>query len=234
MGVGALNLNPLCLHWRCARYVPSIAYWFIFSSFVFSSIKSVLSVQLSLSWSIYTQFCSYESLYIEIYIFVISTDTLIVAVAPKPPVNHLLDDDVEDKEEDELVQFSCSTCKSFVMLDIFVFFIKVHLSFHFFRSSEYHKRQPCGRGNFLCFFETNWDCLVMCMHGAHLFSGKMKWHCAECNTYSTSSDIILMALFSLSMKAWIIIAMWFLLAPIAQKYDIGPLYVSNFFSYQKL
>ncbi|XP_062199140.1 uncharacterized protein LOC133901702 [Phragmites australis] len=38
-------------------------------------------------------------------------------------------------------------------------------------------------------------------------------------------DIILMALFSLSMKAWVIIAMWFLLAPIAQKYDVGPLYI---------
>ena len=48
--------------------------------------------------------------------------------------------------------------------------------------------------------------------------------------HSTSSDIILMALFSLSMKAWIIIAVWFLLAPIAQKYDVGPLYVSNLFS----
>jgi len=43
-----------------------------------------------------------------------------------------------------------------------------------------------------------------------------------------------MALFSLSMKAWIIIAMWFLLAPTAQKYNVGPLYVSNFFSTQKL
>jgi hypothetical protein len=38
-------------------------------------------------------------------------------------------------------------------------------------------------------------------------------------------DIILMALFSLSMKAWVLIAMWFLLAPIAQKYGVGPLYI---------
>jgi len=38
-------------------------------------------------------------------------------------------------------------------------------------------------------------------------------------------DIILMVLFSLSMKAWIIIAMWFLFAPIAQKYGLGPLYI---------
>jgi len=43
-------------------------------------------------------------------------------------------------------------------------------------------------------------------------------------------DIILMVLFSLSMKAWIIIAMWFLFAPIAQKYGLGPLYVSDNFS----
>lgn len=70
------------------------------------------------------------------------------------------------------------------------------------------------------------------MHGSHLFSGETKWQCIECNMQSAFPDIILMALFSLTMKAWIIIAMWFLLAPIAQKYDIGPLYVSNFFSYQ--
>ncbi|ONM35130.1 ubiquitin family protein, partial [Zea mays] len=113
-----------------------------------------------------SMFCSYESLYIEIYIFVISTDTLIVAVAPKPPVNHLLDDDVEDKEEDELkfrIPQMTTLCKR-----KFFMFLRDKL------------RLP---------------------------------------------DIILMLLFSLSMKAWIIIAMWFLLAPIAQKYDIGPLYI---------
>ncbi|KAL5672962.1 hypothetical protein ACJX0J_017268, partial [Zea mays] len=92
--------------------------------------------------------------------------TLIVAVAPKPPVNHLLDDDVEDKEEDELkfrIPQMTTLCKR-----KFFMFLRDKL------------RLP---------------------------------------------DIILMLLFSLSMKAWIIIAMWFLLAPIAQKYDIGPLYI---------
>ena len=59
--------------------------------------------------------------------FAISTGTLIVAVAPKPPANHLLDDD-EEEEEEELVQFSCSTSKRSVMFDIFVLFVKVHLS----------------------------------------------------------------------------------------------------------
>lgn len=66
-------------------------------------------------------------LYINIC-FAISADTLIVAVAPKGPANHLLDDDDEEEEEEELVQFSRSTSKRFVMLDIFVLFIKVHLS----------------------------------------------------------------------------------------------------------
>jgi uncharacterized membrane protein len=51
-----------------------------------------------------------------------------VAVAPKPPANHLLDNDDEEEEEEELVQFSCSTSKRSVMLDIFVLFVKVHLS----------------------------------------------------------------------------------------------------------
>uniref|UniRef100_A0A453KUA5 Uncharacterized protein n=1 Tax=Aegilops tauschii subsp. strangulata TaxID=200361 RepID=A0A453KUA5_AEGTS len=36
-----------------------------------------------------------------------------------------------------------------------------------------------------------------------------------------------MALFSVTMKAWIIITLWFLLAPIARKYEVGPLYVSS-------
>lgn len=51
-----------------------------------------------------------------------------MAVAPKPPANHLLDNDDEEEEEEELVQFSCSTSKRSVMLDIFVLFVKVHLS----------------------------------------------------------------------------------------------------------
>uniref|UniRef100_M8BLZ3 Uncharacterized protein n=1 Tax=Aegilops tauschii TaxID=37682 RepID=M8BLZ3_AEGTA len=38
-------------------------------------------------------------------------------------------------------------------------------------------------------------------------------------------DILLMALFSVTMKAWIIITLWFLLAPIARKYEVGPLYI---------
>lgn len=39
-------------------------------------------------------------------------------------------------------------------------------------------------------------------------------------------DILLMAIFSISLKAWIGIILWFLLAPVAQKWDIGPIYVS--------
>jgi hypothetical protein len=68
--------------------------------------------------------------YIYIYLFIyftISADTLIVAVAPKPPANHLLDDD-EEEEEEELVQFSCSTSKRSAMLDIFLYFVKIYPS----------------------------------------------------------------------------------------------------------
>ncbi|KAJ3692572.1 hypothetical protein LUZ60_011667 [Juncus effusus] len=38
-------------------------------------------------------------------------------------------------------------------------------------------------------------------------------------------DIVLMVIFSISLKAWICIILWFLLAPIAQKYSLGPLYI---------
>ncbi|CAD6219921.1 unnamed protein product [Miscanthus lutarioriparius] len=93
-------------------------------------------------------------------------DTLIVAVAPKPPANHLLDNDDEEEEEEEL-KFQIPQTTTLWKRKIFMF-LRDKL------------RLP---------------------------------------------DIILMALFSLSMKAWIIIAMWFLLAPIAQKYDVGPLYI---------
>lgn len=36
-----------------------------------------------------------------------------------------------------------------------------------------------------------------------------------------------MAIFSLSLKVWALIIMWFILAPIAHRWDIGPLYVSK-------
>ncbi|KAI3515020.1 hypothetical protein L1887_13769 [Cichorium endivia] len=38
-------------------------------------------------------------------------------------------------------------------------------------------------------------------------------------------DIVLMAIFSLSLKVWALIIMWFILAPIAHKWDVGPLYI---------
>lgn len=34
-----------------------------------------------------------------------------------------------------------------------------------------------------------------------------------------------MVIFTLSLKAWIIVVMWFILAPVAHRYDLGPLYV---------
>lgn len=38
-------------------------------------------------------------------------------------------------------------------------------------------------------------------------------------------DMLLMAIFSLSTKAWAVIIMWFILAPIAHRWDVGPLYI---------
>lgn len=38
-------------------------------------------------------------------------------------------------------------------------------------------------------------------------------------------DIILIGIFSLSVKAWAFIILWFILAPIAHRWDLGPLYI---------
>jgi len=40
------------------------------------------------------------------------------------------------------------------------------------------------------------------------------------------SDIILIAIFSLSLKAWAFVILWFIMAPVAHKWDLGPIYVS--------
>lgn len=40
------------------------------------------------------------------FVFMIPVDTLIVAVAPKPPAKHLHDDD-DEEEEEELVRVFC-------------------------------------------------------------------------------------------------------------------------------
>ncbi|XP_071696041.1 uncharacterized protein [Rutidosis leptorrhynchoides] len=37
-------------------------------------------------------------------------------------------------------------------------------------------------------------------------------------------DMLLMAIFSLRIKVWAVITMWSILAPIAHKWDVGPLY----------
>ncbi|KAK3129296.1 hypothetical protein QOZ80_6BG0476610 [Eleusine coracana subsp. coracana] len=92
-------------------------------------------------------------------------DTLIVAVAPKPPANHLRGDDDNDDEEELKFKIPQTT--------------------------------------------TRWKRKIFTF-----LRDKLRL-----------PDIILMVLFSLSMKAWVIISMWFLLAPVAQKYGIGPLYI---------
>ncbi|XP_004509013.1 uncharacterized protein [Cicer arietinum] len=38
-------------------------------------------------------------------------------------------------------------------------------------------------------------------------------------------DILLMVIFTLSLKAWVLIIMWFVLAPVAHRWDLGPLYL---------
>ncbi|XP_010516712.1 PREDICTED: uncharacterized protein LOC104792292 isoform X1 [Camelina sativa] len=38
-------------------------------------------------------------------------------------------------------------------------------------------------------------------------------------------DIILMGLFSLSLKMWVIITLWFILAPIAHRWKLGPIFL---------
>ncbi|KAK1306463.1 hypothetical protein QJS10_CPA10g01115 [Acorus calamus] len=38
-------------------------------------------------------------------------------------------------------------------------------------------------------------------------------------------DILLMAIFSISLKAWIATILWFALAPVAYRWDLGPLYI---------
>lgn len=38
-------------------------------------------------------------------------------------------------------------------------------------------------------------------------------------------DFLLLALSSLSLKMWVIIILWFVLAPVAHRWDVGPLYI---------
>ncbi|XP_010531732.1 PREDICTED: uncharacterized protein LOC104807964 [Tarenaya hassleriana] len=38
-------------------------------------------------------------------------------------------------------------------------------------------------------------------------------------------DILLIGLFSLSLKAWVIVILWFLFAPLAHRWELGPLYI---------
>ncbi|KAF7072521.1 hypothetical protein CFC21_077632 [Triticum aestivum] len=96
-------------------------------------------------------------------------DSLMVAVAPKPPAKHLRDDDDDDDddEDEEELKFKIPQTTTWWKRRIFIF-LREKL------------RLP---------------------------------------------DILLMALFSVTMKAWIIITLWFLLAPIARKYEVGPLYI---------
>lgn len=41
------------------------------------------------------------------------------------------------------------------------------------------------------------------------------------------ADLVLIVLFSISPRAWLLIVLWFVLLPIARQLDLGPLYVSS-------
>lgn len=55
---------------------------------------------------------------------------------------------------------------------------------------------------------------------------KIKYLLIEFPLFSFMIDILLMAIFSLSLKAWAVIVLWFILAPVAHRLDLGPLFVS--------
>lgn len=55
---------------------------------------------------------------------------------------------------------------------------------------------------------------------------KIKYLLIEFFLLSFMIDILLMAIFSLSLKAWAVIVLWFILAPVAHRLELGPLFVS--------
>ncbi|CAK7356177.1 unnamed protein product [Dovyalis caffra] len=93
------------------------------------------------------------------------TDSLIVAVKPKPPAKHLRDGFDDDDDDD--------------------------LKFQLPLSATQWKRR-----------------LYLFLHD------KLK-----------IPDILLVGLFSLSLKAWTVIILWFILAPVAHRWDLGPIYI---------
>jgi len=42
------------------------------------------------------------------------------------------------------------------------------------------------------------------------------------------TDLVLTVFFFLSLRAWLLIVIWFLLAPLAHQWDLGPVYVSTY------
>ncbi|KAG9452248.1 hypothetical protein H6P81_005152 [Aristolochia fimbriata] len=98
----------------------------------------------------------------DVYLDLKEGDSLMVAIAPKPPAGHVGNDD-----EDDDLRFRIPQSASRWKRTIFTF-----------------------------------------------LQQKMKL-----------PDIMLMVLFSISLKGWAIIVIWFSLAPVAHKWDLGPLYM---------
>lgn len=64
--------------------------------------------------------------------------------------------------------------------------------------------------------------------GLPIFQDRLKQKLIDLVLCDDDLDIILMGLFSLSLKMWAIIILWFILAPIAHRWDLGPIFVSPF------
>jgi hypothetical protein len=89
---------------------------------------------------------------------VLYVDSLIVAVAPKPPAKHLRggdDDDDDDDDEEELVRSSHNISKNILFTSICAPQSSYTIICPFCRSSKCHKQQHGGRNEFSYFLETN-------------------------------------------------------------------------------
>ncbi|XP_047322966.1 uncharacterized protein LOC124926728 [Impatiens glandulifera] len=101
-------------------------------------------------------------------IFLNDGDSLLVAVKPKPPVNHNTPNGLDEDDEDD-----------------------DDLKFQLPQLTSAWKRRLFG-----------------------FLHDKMR-----------IPDMILMAVFSISIKMWILTISWFILAPVAHSWDLGPLYI---------
>ncbi|KAL5183993.1 hypothetical protein HKD37_17G047771 [Glycine soja] len=143
----------------------------------------------------------------DVYIQLNDGDCLIVAVKPKPPVKDGYDND----DEDEDLKFRLPQSSSWWKKRLYTFL--------------HDNLKLPGNKLHICYVNLALKASSVFLLEYYMYHHHNLLAWGQNKNWNHSVNILLMVIFTLSLKAWLLIILWFILAPVAHRWDLGPLYI---------